>query len=303
MSHLCCMGMGYVAHHVARQMEKNGFEISGTHRINTPPFGNWYQASRLDQETTFFSQLECLRYATHLLITIPPTERGDWLLERMEPLLHEAPVLNWVGYISSTGVYGDSQGRWVDEDSPLCPISREGIRRMKAENQWIEFAKTKDVPISIFRLAALYGPSRCVLDGIRQGTAKNIFTGEVVQNRIHINDATDAICAAQKTQSAGYGFDVEFYNLTDDQPSCYHDVIAYACDLLNVPCLPHVEISEANVGLRWQQFLSQHKRVSNRKMRGLLQRPLHYPTYQEGLVAILSYEKKVYLHKLGDTNY
>jgi len=224
-----------------------------------------------------------LAQATHLLSSVSPDADGDPVLaEYRAAITAAAPQIAWVGYLSTTGVYGDRQGGWVDESSPLTPGTRRGQARVDAERAW---AAIPGLPLHIFRLAGIYGPGRGPFEKVRQGTAQRIIKPGQVFSRTHVEDIAQVLAASIARPDPGAA-----YNVCDDDPAPPQDVIAHAADLLDLPLPPAVDFNNADLSPMARSFYSESKRVSNDRIKEGLGVTLLYPSYREGLRAILKAE-------------
>jgi len=269
MNNLFCFGFGYTAGHLARALPA-GWQVAGTvrhedGRVNTHRFG----------EAIDFSAI------THLLLSIPPEEAGDPALLRYHAALRTAPALRWIGYLSTTGVYGDHAGGLVDERAPLVPTSDRAHRRARAEQAWLEFGAEKGVAVQVFRLAGIYGPGRSVLDDIRAGTARRIVRPGQLFSRIHVEDIALVLMAAMAGESTA-----PIFNVCDDEPAAPAEVVAYGCGLLGVEPPPETPFEKAEMSPMALTFWRDNKRVDNSLMKRELAISLRYPTYREGLAAL-----------------
>jgi nucleoside-diphosphate-sugar epimerase len=216
--------------------------------------------------------------ASHVLVSTPPDADGDPALARHgRALAALGPA--WVGYLSTTGVYGDRQGGWVDETSPLAPVNDRGRARVAAERAWV----ASGLPVEIFRLAGIYGPGRSAFDRLREGAAQRVVKPGQVFSRIHVEDIAVALAASMARPRRG-----EIWNLADDEPAPPQEVIAFAAELLGLPAPPEVAFEAAALSPMARSFYAESKRVSNRKLRETLGVALRHPTYREGLRAILA---------------
>jgi nucleoside-diphosphate-sugar epimerase len=221
-----------------------------------------------------------LRRTTHLLVTIPPTEDGDPVLRCCrDSILHEMPALQWVGYLSSTGVYGNHAGGWVDEGAPCRPSSSSGIRRLAAELEWQQLAGTRGTPVAVLRLPAIYGPGRNALASLDRGDARIIAVDGHWFSRIHVADVAGA--AAHLARSAAGGT----FNVADEEPSAPQDVVRYAASLLGVDPPEPVSLDSPDVSAALRAFYAGSRRVCSRLIRrqGYV---LRYPDYRAGLAAM-----------------
>ena len=219
--------------------------------------------------------------ASHVLTSVAPTEAGDPVLEEAEETLRGARHLDWVGYLSTTGVYGDHQGGWVDETTPLAPTTRRGKARATAEAAWSDLG----LPLHIFRLAGIYGPGRGPFEKIRKGVAQRVIKKNQVFSRIHVEDIATVLEASIAKPNPG-----AIYNLCDDDPAPPQDVLEHAARLLDLPVPPAVTFEEAGMSPMARSFYSDSKRVRNTLIKTELGVTLKYPDYGTGLQALLDQE-------------
>ncbi len=225
--------------------------------------------------------------ATHILISTPPGEDGCPALNAAsDAIAARASSLQWIGYLSTNGVYGDHDGGWVDETSELRGTSPRARRRIQAEADWRTFARACNIPLITFRLPGIYGPGRSAIDTVNAGTARRIVKEGQVFSRMHVDDIAAALAASIAKPRAG-----DFFNLADDEPAAPQDVIEYACELLGVEPPPLIPINEADLSDMAKSFYADNKRVSNTRMKEALGVSLTYPTYREGLTAIFESTK------------
>jgi len=270
MNSLFCFGFGYTAGHLARSLPA-GWQSGGTTRHRDGKPGAQLFGEALD-----------LSGITHLLQSIPPEEAGDPVLLRYRAALREARSLRWIGYLSTTGVYGDHGGALVDETTPPAPTSERARRRVAAERDWLAFGEEIGVPVRVFRLAGIYGPGRSTLDDVRAGTAKRIVKPGQMFSRIHVEDIAGVLRAAMETRSQA-----AIFNVCDDEPAPPSEVVAYSCSLLGVPVPPETPFDPASMSPMALTFWADNKRVDNALMKRELGVELLYPTYREGLAACL----------------
>jgi nucleoside-diphosphate-sugar epimerase len=281
--HLFCFGLGYSATVLARQLVAKGWRVTGTCRSRD----SQVELSRLGIEAHLFDRdrpisnlAALLSPATHLLSSVPPDEIGDPVLD-----LHRAEIgvvalrLSWIGYLSTTGVYGDRAGGWVDEMSELKPSGERGSRRVAAERGWLALGQ----PAHLFRLAGIYGPGSSALDTVREGRAKRIIKPGQIFSRIHVADIALVLEASMARPHPGAA-----YNVCDDDPAPPSDVIAFAAALLNMPPPPEIPFEQADLTPMARSFYADNKRVSNSRIKRELGVALHYPSYRVGLPAILA---------------
>jgi nucleoside-diphosphate-sugar epimerase len=272
---LLTLGHGYSAARLAATL--NGFRVLGTTRSADKAavmraMGvealDWADAGAVDA---------AIARADHILVSLPPDAAGDPVLARHGHALGAARPA-WVGYLSTTGVYGDRQGGWVDETSPLEPVTERGRRRAAAEAAW----RATGLPVQVFRLAGIYGPGRSVLDRLRAGRARRIIKPGQVFSRIHVDDVARALAAGIARPDPGV------FNLADDEPAPPEDVVAFAAELLDLPVPPAVPFEAAEFTPLERSFWGESKRVGNRRVKEVLGLVLAYPDYRTGLRAILA---------------
>ncbi|SOH94755.1 Nucleoside-diphosphate-sugar epimerase [Monaibacterium marinum] len=217
--------------------------------------------------------------ATHILTSVAPAESDPVLAEYAETLRH-APA-EWVGYLSTTGVYGDRHGDWVDETSPLTPATKRGRARVAAEGAWAQLG----LPLHIFRLAGIYGPGRGPFAKVRAGTARRIIKQGQVFSRTHVEDIAQVLAASIAQPNAG-----AVYNVCDDDPAPPQEVIAHAAELLGVPVPPAIRIEDAEMTPMARSFYAESKKVRNNRIKEELGVTLKYPDYRIGLADLLARE-------------
>ena len=280
---LLCIGCGYSARAMARRVLDAGGRVTGTTRSDD-------KAERLKAEGItpaiwpggdLASQIAG---ASHILHSVSPGSDGDPVLTKLGPQIAEARP-SWFGYLSTTGVYGDHGGDWVDEDTPLAPSTQRGAERVRAEAAWQALAARTGLPLHIFRLAGIYGPGRGPFAKVREGTARRIVKPGQVFSRIHVDDIAETLIRSANAPSPG-----RIYNLCDDDPAPPQDVIAHAADLLGRPRPPKIAFQDADLSPMARSFYAESKRVRNDRIKAELGVRLRYPTYREGLQALLNAE-------------
>jgi nucleoside-diphosphate-sugar epimerase len=287
---LFCFGYGYSCDYLGHELlQQPDWQVSGTTRApekRETLRKRGVQAHIFDYEHPLADPGYILEDTTHLLISTPPNDEGDPAFIAHAQDLAKLKSLEWVGYLSTTGVYGDREGRWVDENSELRPSSKRGSRRVKAEEQWLSMLQSHNLPIHIFRLAGIYGPGRSALDTIRAGTARCIEKPGHAFSRIHVEDIVQALLASIKNPNPG-----AIYNLCDDNPAPSHEIIAHACALLGRPVPPIISFEDADLTPMARSFYNDNKRVKNDRIKNDLNINLKYPDYKSGLEACLNAEK------------
>jgi nucleoside-diphosphate-sugar epimerase len=277
---LFCFGLGYTAGFLARELEAEGWRVAGTSREAGAAAGRTLH--RFARGARLADAARLLAGTTHLLVSIPPDERGDPVLHEHAADIAALPALRWVGYLSTTGVYGDRGGDWVDERSPLLPTGERGRRRVAAEAGWLKLQREHGVPVHIFRLAGIYGPGRSALETVRQGRAQRVDKPGQVFSRIHVADLVAVLRASMAKPAPG-----AIYNVCDDDPAPPEAVIAHAFTLLGQEPPPLVPFDRAALSPMARSFYDDNKRVDNRRMKEELGVRLRYPSYREGLAALL----------------
>jgi len=266
---LLCFGYGYTARALSRLLPD--WTITGTSRDEEDGTIQWPGGDISS----------ALAQATHLLISISPTEAGDPVLNALTAEISAALNIKWVGYLSTTGVYGDHQGGWVDENTPTTPTTKRGEMRVLAEQQW----QKQCLPLHIFRLAGIYGPGRGPFTKVRNGTARRIIKPGQVFSRTHVDDIAQTLAA-----SIARPFPGAIYNVCDDDPAPPEHVIAYAASLLGLPAPPKEDFATAKMTPMARSFYAESKKVRNDRIKTELGVKLKYPDYRTGLDALLAEE-------------
>lgn len=277
---LLSFGHGYSAQALARRLLPLGWTIYGTTR--SPDKADALRATGITPLLFPGADVEqALAQASHILISAGPTEEGDPVLRHLrDQIATRAAQFAWVGYLSTTGVYGDHQGGWVDEGAPLTPSTRRGQWRKDAEEAW---QAIDELPLHIFRLAGIYGPGRGPFSKVRNGTARRIIKDGQVFSRIHVDDIAQTLHASIDRPNPGAA-----YNLCDDDPAPPQDVIAHAAELLGLPIPPAVPFDQAELTPMARSFYAESKRVRNDRIKDELGVQLIYPDYRAGLQALLA---------------
>ncbi len=294
--HLFCFGHGYCCDYVGYELlQRGGWRVSGTTRdpekvreLRARGVG----AHLFDEENPIADPLYMLKDVTHIIISTPPSSEGDVTFNVHARDLLRLPNLKWVGYLSTTSPYGDKQGQWVDENSDANPTTRRGVRRLSVEQDWLSLYDAHGLPVHIFRLAGIYGPGRSALDSVRSGIARRIEKPGHAFNRIHVEDLAQTLIASMLDPHPG-----EIYNVCDDVAAPSHEVIDYACQLLDMPSPALIPFEKADLAPITLSFYEDNKRVSNDKIKRDLGVKLRYEDYRQGLKGCLDAE--VYAQSRG----
>ena len=287
---LACLGFGYCAEHYASEFGGAFARITGTAR--TPDTVAALAARRFgdraidmlafDGAAVSSDLLAAIDAADALLISAAPDECGDPVLAVLRDAIARAPRLASIVYLSTVGVYGDHEGRWIDETAPTRPVSARSHERLSAETAWQQLGAARRLPVAILRLAGIYGPGQNALVNVQTGQARRIDKPGQVFNRIHVADIARAIDAALRCRADGV------FNVADDEPTAPGDPIVFAAQLLGVAPPPAIPFAEAAKSMRPMalSFYGESKRVKNDKLKRTLGVTLKYPTYREGLRAL-----------------
>ncbi len=278
-------GYGYTAQVLSRNLLARGWSVIGTTR----------ESDRLKKIRSSGAKAlvwpgedigQDLARATHVLVSTAPGQDGDPVLQALgAEIASRADRIEWLGYLSTTAVYGDHQGNRVDESTPLNPTTDRGKQRKLAEGAWTALARKSGLPLHIFRLAGIYGPGRGPFSKVRAGTARRIIKKDQVFSRIHVEDIATVLAASIRRPDPG-----RVYNVCDDEAAPPQDVIGLAAELLGLPLPEAVPIERADLSPMAYSFYAESKRVANARIKSELGIRLMYPTYREGLSALLDLE-------------
>lgn len=279
---LLSFGHGYSAKALASRLIPRGWQVMGTTRSQEKAAAIRATGAEAviwpggDDVGSWMDRV------THILVYAGPDQDGDPVLrEFRDQITARALQFDWVGYLSTTGVYGNFDGAWVDEDTPCTPTTRRGQWRLEAENAW---RSIPSLPIHVFRLAGIYGPGRGPFSKVRNGTARRIIKEGQVFSRIHVEDIATTVDTSINQSNPG-----AVYNVNDDLPAPPEDVIGYAAELLGVPLPPAIRFEDADMSPMARSFYAECKRTKNDRIKELGVE-LAYPTYREGLQALLAQE-------------
>ncbi len=281
MPHLLCLGFGFTATALTRALGPE-WRVTGT----TRSAGGMAAVRDAGAEPLLWPGEEltpALAQATHVLSSVPPRDAGDPAFDLLRAHVGLMPRLEWLGLLSTTGVYGDHGGAWVDEDTPLVPATHRGGLRATQNAAWMDLFHEYGLPVHIFRLAGIYGPGRSAFDKLRDGSARRIVKPGQVFSRIHVDDIVQVLRASFAHPHPGRA-----YNVADDEPGPPQDVIAHAAKLLGVPVPPDLPFDRADLTPMARSFYADNKRVRNDRIKDELGVTLKYPDYRAGLAAVLS---------------
>lgn len=281
---LICFGLGYVAQYLIQQLqEESVWTVIGT----TRRFSRQQKFQTEDFKVELFDSASKENKfiipgeTTHILISIPPDEQGDPVFKYFKKQILRLQNLEWLGYLSSTSVYGDHAGNWVDEETKCQPKTDRGKQRLEAEQKWLQLYKNYQLPIHIFRLSAIYGPGRSALDMLKDGKVDIVLKPNHFISRIHIDDLVKALLLSMNQPTSG-----EIFNLADDEPSQSDRVFTFAADLLGIKNLKFVSFDDKHISGFQKEFYIENKRVSNKKIKEVLGLTLKYLNYGQGLRSI-----------------
>jgi len=278
---LFIFGVGYCGLEIAKLARAASWSVAGTCRTSEKADelkGLGFEAHLFDGTAPL--PATALGKATHVLSTIAPSTTGDPALKTSARVLRDA---RWLGYLSTTGVYGDHGGGWVDEETPARPAQPRSIERLATERAWQAMGMEAGSAVDIFRLPGIYGPGRSAIDQVKAGTARRIDKPGQVFSRIHVADVAATVLLALGHARAG-----AIYNVADDLPAPTGEVVAFACELLGKPVPPAIAWDEVapTMSAMARSFYAENRRVRNDKIKNALGVALRYPTYKEGLRAI-----------------
>ena len=289
---LFIFGHGYVGEGVARYLQENGWQIGTTSRdIKRCEIlrAKGLDAYHFDTQTGMENLETALASYPFILSTIAPSQGDDPVLKTFRRAIINASEkqqgFRWIGYLSTTGVYGDRQGGWVDETSPEIKAGPKGEARKLAESAWMSLADATKVPMRVhcFRLAGIYGPGQSALNRVQQGRAHRVVKKGQVFNRIHLDDIIQILLASMAKPNAG-----GIYNCADDLPCPPQDVITYACHLLAVTPPPLIDFETANLSPSARSYYSENKRIDNARIKTELGVRLIWSDYRDALDALFA---------------
>lgn len=277
---LVVAGLGYAGAAIAAEALARGFGVTGTARDPgraAPPPGVAVVA--------FADAGAAIRDATHLVVTAAPAAEGDPVLAAHAAAIAAAPALGWIGYLSTTGVYGDRGGATVDEATPPAPTQPRSRRRLEAEEAWRAAAGSRGAALDLFRVGGIYGPGRSALEEVRAGRARRVIKPGHVFSRIHRDDIALAVVAAALRPDG-----VRVLHLVDDEAAPNAAVVAEAARLLGLAPPPEIPFEQARAAMSPMalSFWAEDRRVANAATKATLGIAWRCPTYREGLRRILA---------------
>ena len=290
--HLLVFGPGYTATPIMQYFQAQGWRVSATWRrpeAKETLIQDGYEPLAFIADIEEISKLKAV---THILTSIAPKEDKDPVLPILSEWQPHMPNLKWLGYLSSTNVYGNHEGAWVDETTACTPSLDRGKRRLIAENDWANFAQTVGATLHIFRLAGIYGAGRNAIKSVLTGKARRIIKEGQIFSRIHVED----ICQTVVEAATGH-YESGIFNLADDMACPPQEVIEAAAQLLNMPPPAAQNWDEANMSPMARSFYMESKRVKNDKIKATLGITLKYPTYKVGLNELLENEQLAFAEK------
>jgi len=284
--HLFCFGQGYSATWLADDLKRQGWRVTGTHR---PGFQTGAATLAFDRAHPLENFDARFADVSHVLLSVPPDDAGDPVWDvHGDDLARHAGHIDWLGYLSTVGVYGDTGGQPVHETSRPAPTQERSRRRALAETRWQNLAVRSRLALHVFRLAGIYGPGRSPLDKVRAGRAQRISQPGHLFSRIHVADITAVLKASMARPNPG-----SVYNVCDDDPAAPSQVIRYACELLGGAVADEIPFARAvtTMSPMAQSFWADNRLVMNDKIKDELGVVLQYPDYKTGLKAILAAEQ------------
>ena len=276
-----CFGFGQVAKNFIKKLntEQYNISLSATSRSESSKkiFNGINYNSYLFNSEKFDQNLVVkLKEADHILISVPPEKEKDLVLKNVSKFIENSKA-KWITYLSSTSVYGDHKGEWVNENSKTNPISINGIARLKAENDWVFLGKNNKLPIQIFRLSGIYSNEKNILSRLKLKDVKLINKKDHYFSRIHVDDIGNILFKSMSKFKSG-----EIYNISDDRPSSSEEITLYGAKILNITNIEKIEVDKINNEML-RNFYNESKKVSNVKVKKFFDYELKFPSYVEGL--------------------
>ena len=275
MKKLLIFGYGYTSSYIAENLSTDEYTIMGSSR-------NEHQIKVTNKNINIINMNlieDVLKKndLTHILISVPPNANGDVFIQNFNDHLIKNTKLEWLGYLSATNVYGDHEGRYVDELAKTKPLTQKGINRLLAENQWLNLQSNLKIPIKIFRLAGIYGPDRNIKNRILKKEIKNIQKEGQFFSRVHVEDIASIIKLSMQIRT-----DNNIYNIADDFPSSLSEVIQYICEQKQITIQKKINYLDIDTNKRKESFFSDNKRVDNSRVKKDFSFIFKYPSFREG---------------------
>jgi len=284
---LVCFGFGLTAKYFVKELLKNKYKINlittSRSKSLSKKFLNINYKNFYFDNNKFDKKLKkYILNASHVLVSIPPRDRKDYVIENFYNEISLNKKIKWLGYLSSTSVYGNHDGKWVNEKSKLLTNNETGINRIVAENEWLKLNRYRFVPTRIFRLSGIYSPERNIFLRLANEQFQYIKKKNHFFSRIHAADIAQVLFKSLIYSKSG-----EIYNVADNKPCSYEQTISYACSLIGVQKPSPIYFQSLNNG-DMKNFYKDSKKVSNTKIKKDLKITLYFPTYKEGFKEILN---------------
>ena len=273
--HLLIFGLGFAASAIGLKLQQDFNTITVTNRsLGGQSADSPYRHLVFDGKTISDELAGAIKSATHILISIGPDKDGDPVINAAGEHLKTAANVQWLGYLSTVGVYGNHDGEWVNEETRFRPVSARSIERLKAEQNWQEMAADKNIPLGIFRLSGIYGPGRNAMVNMEKGRSRRLVKKDQVFNRIHRDDIATAVQRAIGLNAGG------IFNITDDEPAPPQDVVTFVHELRGSQPPPEIDFETADLTPMARSFYGENKRVSNAKSKSVLGMEYAWPNYR-----------------------
>ena len=276
-----CFGFGQVAQNFLNKIKLENIEVelnvtsrSKSQKKNIGKLS--YECFQFNDNLFDKDLISKLKNSDHILISIPPINGEDVVIKNFLKFISESKS-KWITYLSATSVYGDHQGKWVDENSNTFPTSTHGVNRLKAEKSWMELAVSKKIPLQIFRLSGIYSNKKNVLTRLKSGNAKIVNMKDHYFSRIHVEDIANVLFKSLTNFKSQ-----EIYNISDDKPASTKEITQYGMKLLGIKENSSIDVKEIQSEML-KSFYNESKKVSNKKMKKIFNYELKFPTYIEGL--------------------
>ena len=284
---LVCFGFGLAAKYFVKELLRNKYKIklittSRSKSSNNKFLNINYKNFHLDNNKFDKKIIKYILNASHILVSIPPTNRKDLVIENFYNEISLNKKIKWLAYLSSTSVYGNHNGKWVDERSKLLSNNDTGINRIVAENEWLKLNYHHLIPTRIFRLSGIYSPERNIFLRLAREQVRYVKKSNHFFSRIHVADIAQVL-----SKSLIYSKPGEIYNVADNMPCSYDQTISYACNLMGVK-IPPSENFQLIKDSEMKNFYKDSKKVGNFKIKKDLKVKLQFPSYKEGFKSILN---------------